>query len=383
MPIEKLTAQFVQLAYCPAGKSKIDYYETISGFVLEVRASGSKTLGIRYRDAHGRQRQYKIGNAADISFEKAKREAQKIRSRVTVGENPSEERQLTRQVPTVEQLAARYLEHARSRKRSHDIDERYLRVHVVPKFGKLRITEVTQADVVAWLDHKVRVEGYAQATLNRLQVIFSLMYKLAKRWNVPGADHNPLAGLNLPNPNNERSRFLSSAEVQRLKAAVEASPNTQLKHIVALLLLTGARKREVLDCRWCDFDLERRTWTVPLAKSGKARRIPLSNAAVSELRALPRWNGCPFVCPNPATLRPYTSIFNAWDTARRQAGLEDVRIHDLRHSAASNMVNSGQSLYVVGQVLGHAQPRTTQRYAHLSQDTLLTAADAGAAAAGW
>lgn len=383
MPKERLTQQFVNLVYCPEGKTRLDIYDTtVTGFVLSVGPT-AKVYSARYRDTLGRQRQYKIGNAADISFEKAKREAQKIRSRVTVGENPCEERQLTRQVPTVAQLAERYLEHARSRKRSHAIDERYLRNHVVPKFGRLRITEVTQADVVAWLDHKASVEGYAQATLNRLQVIFSLMYKLAGRWNVPGADHNPLAGLNLPNPNNERSRFLSPTEVQRIKAAVEASPNTQLKHIVALLLLTGARKRELLDARWADFDLERRTWTVPLAKSGKARRVPLSNAAVCELRALPRWDGCPFVVPNPKTLRPYTSIFNAWDTARRQAGLADVRIHDLRHSAASNMVNSGQSLYVVGQVLGHAQPRTTQRYAHLSQDTLLSAADAGAEAAGW
>jgi integrase len=302
---------------------------------------------------------------------------------VTVGENPCEERQLTRQVPTVAQLADRYLEHARSRKRSHEIDDRYLRNHVVPKFGKLRITEVTQSDIVAWLDHKVKVDGYAQATANRLQVICSLMWKLANRWNVPGSDRNPLAGLSLPNPNNERDRFLTPAEVLRLRAAVESSPNTQLKHIVAILLLSGCRKRELLDARWSEFDLDRRTWTVPMAKGGKARRIPLSTAAVQELRALPRWDGCPFVVPNPKTLRPYTSIFNAWDTARREAGLADVRIHDLRHSAASNMVNSGQSLYVVGQVLGHAQPRTTQRYAHLSQDTLLTAADAGAAAAGW
>jgi integrase len=171
--------------------------------------------------------------------------------------------------------------------------------------------------------------------------------------------------------------------VQRIKAAVEASPNTQLKHIVALLLLTGARKRELLDARWEDINLERQTWTVPMSKSGKARRVPLSSVVVFELRALPRWEGCPFVVPNPKTLKPYTSIFSAWDTARREAGLSDVRIHDLRHSAASNMVNSGQSLYVVGQVLGHAQPRTTQRYAHLAQDTLLVAVDAGAAVASW
>ena len=384
MPIQKLDAVFVKLAYCPEGKNKIDYYDpTVAGFVLTVRPNGSKSYSLRYRDAHGRQRQYLIGNAADLSFDKAKREAQRVRSRVTVGENPCEERKAKRAVPTVAQLSERYLEHARSRKRSHDIDERYLRNHILPRFGKLRITDVTQADVVAWLDGKVKEHGYAQATVNRLQVIFSLMYKLAKRWQVPGAEHNPLAGLGLPNPNNERERFLTPEEVQRLKAAVEASPNTQLKHIVALLLLTGARKRELLDARWEHIDLERRTWTVPMSKSGKARRVPLSAAAVDELRAMPRWAGCPFVVPNPKTLKPYTSIFNAWDTARRQARLPDVRVHDLRHSCASNLVCSGQSLYVVSRVLGHAQMKTSQRYAHLSQDALVAAVDAGAAVANW
>ena len=384
MPIQKLDAMFVKLAYCPEGRNKIDYYDpTVAGFVLTVRSNGSKSYSLRYRDSHGRQRQYLIGNVADLTFEKAKREAQRVRSRVTVGENPCEERKAKRAVPTVAQLSERYLEHARSRKRSHDIDERYLRNHILPRFGKLRITDVTQADAVAWLDGKVKEQGYAQATVNRLQVIFSLMYKLAKRWQVPGAEHNPLAGLSLPNPNNERERFLSPEEVQRLKAAVERSPNIMLKHIVALLLLTGARKRELLDARWEHVDLERRTWTIPMSKSGKARRVPLSAAAVDELRAMPRWAGCPFAVPNPKTLKPYTSIFNAWDTARREAGLPDVRVHDLRHSFASNLVCSGQSLYVVSRVLGHAQMKTSQRYAHLSQDTLVAAVDAGAAVANW
>jgi integrase len=384
MPIQKLDAMFVKLAYCPEGKSKIDYYDpTVAGFVLEVRASGSKSYGLRYRDANGRQRQYLVGNAADLSFDKAKREAQRVRSRVTVGEYPCEERKAKRAIPTVALLAERYLEHARSRKRSHDIDERYMRNHIVPRFGKLRITDVTQADVVAWLDAKVKEQGYAQATVNRLQVIFCLMYKLAKRWQVPGSEHNPLTGLSLPNPNNERERFLTQEEVQRLKTAVEASANTQLKHIVALLLLTGARKRELLEARWEHIDLERRTWTIPMSKSGKARRVPLSAAAVDELGAMPRWPGCPYVVPNPKTKKPYTSIFNAWDTARRLAGLPDVRVHDLRHSCASNLVNSGQSLYVVSRVLGHAQARTSERYAHLAQDTLVAAVDAGAAVANW
>jgi integrase len=122
---------------------------------------------------------------------------------------------------------------------------------------------------------------------------------------------------------------------------------------------------------------------VPTTKAGKPRSVPLSNDALKIIGQLPRWDGCPYLLPNPSTMKPFISVFNAWDTARRRAGLADVRIHDLRHSAASNMANSGQSIYTVGQVLGHSQTRTTQRYAHLSNDTLVAAANAGAAVAGW
>lgn len=149
------------------------------------------------------------------------------------------------------------------------------------------------------------------------------------------------------------------------------------------MLLTGTRKRELLDAKWDQFDLPRRAWRVPTTKAGKPRSVPLSEDAIKIIDDLPRWKDCPYLIPNPATKKPYTSVFHAWDKARKQAGLGDVRMHDLRHSAASNMANSGQSLYTVGKVLGHSQPRTTQRYAHLSNETLVAAANAGAAVAGW
>lgn len=384
MPKEKLTQQFVNLVYCPEGKTRVDFYdESIVGFVLEVRASGGKTYGLRYRDSHGRQRQFRIGNVGSITLDKARREAQKVLSRVTVGENPSEERGIKRTVLTIEQLSQRYLEHVRSYKRSPEIDERYLKNHILPRFGRMRLDEVTQAEVVAWLAAKVEYEGYAAATVNRLQVIFSYMYKLADRWGVPGAERNPLKGVPLRNPNDGRERYLTPVETQRLRAAVEASDNKMLRYIVALLLFTGCRKREVLDLRWADVDIERRVLRVALSKSGRARHVPLSGAAVAVLQQIPRWEGCPFVVPNPRSLKPYTSFFNAWDTARRLAGLKDVRVHDLRHSAASNMVNAGQSLFAVQKVLGHRQARTTQIYAHLAQETLIAAADAGAEVSGW
>jgi len=175
---------------------------------------------------------------------------------------------------------------------------------------------------------------------------------------------------------------LTTEETQRLLAELDKSRNTQLKYIVPLLLLLGCRKRELLDSRWEDIDLDRRTWRIPMSKSGKARHVPLSKAAIEILYQLPRWEGCPYVVPNPDTKLPFVQIQRAWDSARKAAGLPDVRMHDLRHSMASNMVNSGRSIYEVATVLGHSQLKTSQRYAHLSQETLLAAVDAAAAATG-
>lgn len=147
-----------------------------------------------------------------------------------------------------------------------------------------------------------------------------------------------------------------------------------LRYIIAGLLLTGARKRELLDAKWKDFDLEKRIWTVQFNKSGKPRYIPLSDGMLTLLSEIPRFEYCEWVFPNPATLKPYVHFFRSWDTARKRAGLPDLRIHDLRHTFASFLINSKRSLYEVQRILGHAESKTTQRYAHLSQDSLLEAA---------
>lgn len=302
-----------------------------------------------------------------------------------MGDNPAEERFQVRRIPTIAELAERYVEYGRTYKRSADIDERYLRLHLLPRFGKMHLDELKQTEVLEWLESKVRIDGYAQATVNRWHVILSHMYRLAKRWELPGSDRNPLEGIPQKACENQIERFLTSEETRRLQSAVEASPNTQLKYIVALLLLTGCRKRELLDAKWEEFQIERQMWRIPMhrAKTSKTRHVPLPKAAFEVLERLPRWEGCPYVIPNPATLEPYHSVFHAWDKVRKEAGLPDVRMHDLRHSAASNLVNSGQSLYVVGTILGHAQTKTTQPYAHLANDTLLAAANADHMGTDW
>lgn len=382
MPTLTLDANVVRTATCPADKSRVDFYDTaIPGFVLEVRASGGKTYYLRYRDAHTKQRQQKVGDAKSLSFEQARSAAQTLRARVVLGESPAEQKAAKRSVPTVAQLSVRYLSYVKTYKRSWDADERHLRNHLLPKFGKKHLDEIEPGEVVTWL-HALRAKGYAPASVNRLLIIFRYMLNLARRWGVPGAEKNPLSGVALLEANNARERYLSPEETQKLRWALTGSDNPQLAHIVALLLLLGCRKRELLDAQWSDFDLDRRSWRIPMSKSGKARHVPLSEGTLAVLAQLPRWKDCPYVVPNPKSKKPYVTVFHSWDTARKQAGLPDVRMHDLRHSFASYLVNAGRSLYEVQKILGHAQLKTTQRYAHLSQETLLEAASAAADAVG-
>ena len=240
------------------------------------------------------------------------------------------------------------------------------------------MTDIDSRAVAQWLADK-RDAGLAPASVEKLRVIFGRSFVLGVGWNVQGADKNPTRGLPRKPLNNARERFLSAQEAARLRTAVAESKNTQLQHIVGLLLFTGARLRELLDARWEHVDVERRTWLIPTSKTGKPRHVPLSNAALAIVAALPRYKDCPWLVPNPDTLKPFVSIKHGWQQAIRLAKLPGLRIHDLRHSAASFMVNSGVDLFAVGKVLGHASYQSTQRYSHLANATLLAAVEAGAA----
>lgn len=380
MPKVVLDAAFVRSAKCPEGKNRIDFFDTnITGFVLEVRSTEGKTYYLRYRDAYNRQRQHKIGDAKSISFDKAKSAAERLRSRVVLGEDPAEEKKLKRSIPTIAELYRDiYLPHLQSYRRNMQSDYSFHQTHMLPRFGSKFLDELTQQDVIDAQQSMLKA-GYAAGTANKFVVQVRYMYNIAKKRGIPGSDNNPAAGVR-QYPVHGRERFLNQAEIERLYAAVKKSTCRQLKHIVPLLLMLGCRKAELLGAKWEHIDLERRTWRIPLSKSGKARHVPLSNAAVAFMKELPRWSGCPYLVPNPRTLLPYTDIHEPWHTACRRAGLKDVRIHDLRHTFASNLVNSGHSLFVVSRALGHSTTRMSERYAHLSDETLLAAADAAAGA---
>lgn len=256
-----------------------------------------------------------------------------------------------------------------------------LKNHLLPRFGKRYMDEITRQDIVKMHADR-KASGAAAGSANRLLIMMRYIFNLALKWEVPGIKANPCKGVPLMEENNKMERYLSVEEAQRLYEAVCKSENTMLKFIVPMLILTGARKREVLDARWEDFDLGRKAWRIPISKSGKARHVPLSDGALALLATMPRTMDCKWAFANPKTRKPYVSIFAAWNTARKNAGLADVRLHDLRHSFASLLINSGRTLYEVQHILGHTQVKTTQRYAHLSQDTLLAAANSATTALG-
>ena len=383
MPKAMISIKFLSSALCPAGKARIDYFdEEIPGFLVEVRATGGKTFYLRYRDQRGRQKQFKIGNADVIPVANARKQAQKLLVDIALGEDPLGKRETLRRIPTFgEFVADRYLPFAKVQKKSWRADDSYLRNHLLPQFGGKPLDLIAKQEIIDW-HHKNRRSHLAVATTNRLLVLLRYIYNLALKWEIPGVLKNPTAGIPMFEVDNRRERYLSPEEVRRLCATASESPNAMMAYIVPMLILTGARKHEVLEAKWCDVDLQRRFWRIPISKAGRARYVPLSGSTIALLNAVPRIDGCPFVFPNPETRQPYALSYGAWKTVRRRAGMAEVRMHDLRHTFASLLVNSGRSLYEVQQILGHQNIRMTQRYAHLSQETLLTAADAAADAAG-
>jgi len=380
MPKVLLNRKFVDNAGCTGGHT--NFFDTrLNGFLLEVRRSGGKTFYVRYRDGHARIRQYKVGNAQYLEVDEARERARELLARVTLGQDPADERNTLRQVPTFSKFVTeRYLPFAKSYKRSWQLDESLLRNHLLPRLGHLHLDQISKNDIVAiHLDR--RASGAAPGSANRLVILVRYIFNLAMKWEVPGVTNNPTKTVPLFEENS-RERYLSQEEAQRLNTALLASTNPMLRYIVPMLLLSGARKREVLDARWEDIDEARRVWRIPKTKAGKPRHVPLSEGMIRLLHTVPRFAGCPFVVPNPKTRRPFTSIFHPWHAARKAAGIPEMRIHDLRHSFASFAINSGRSLYEVQKILGHTQVRTTQRYAHLSQEMLVEAANAAADAVG-
>ena len=370
---------FVGGIVCPSNRSHIEVFDPeLKGFYCDLLRSGRKSYRLRYR-FNGKLRVVTLGDAAHMSAEQARTHALKVLSEVRQGVDPSLKGEAPHMLGlTVEEFFnQKYLPYVKSYKRSWSTDECMIRLHIIPRLGSLRMTSMSERDVAALIEH-MKVKKYELGTCNRALVLLRYGYALGIRWREFGPECNPMHKYKNLIDDNKIENYLTHKQMQSLLMEVSKSENEMLQWIVLFLLYTGARKREVLDAKWADIDLEQRSWRIPKTKSGKVRHVPLSEGALEVIAKVKEKYGIhafTFIFPNLDTGLPFINIFYSWNAARCRAGLDYLRIHDLRHSFASFLVNAGRSLYEVQELLGHADSRTTTRYAHLSRERLQEAVE--------
>jgi len=371
----RITAAVVRSAQCPPGRAKLDLFDLgQSGFMLEVRRSAGKTFYQRYRDHSGRERQFKIGPAETLSLPQARKKARTVLSKAILGDDPSNRNTPARQPPYFEDfVAGHYVPNVKSFKRSWRTDESLLRMHALPVIGRLRLDQIDTAAIAA-IVLRMQEAGYSRSTINRVLAIVRRAFNLARKWRIPGARNNPVSGLTV-GPDVLRTRYLTANETQRLIQCIREDSNRVAADAILLLLLTGARRNEISQAKWEYVNWDRKTLLVPLSKTGRPRSIVLNDSALAVLKSIKALPDNPYVFPSPITGRPCPSLFFPWDRIRRRADLPTLRLHDLRHSFASFLVNRGVSLYIVQQLLGHLNFRTTQRYSHVMPQVLASAAN--------
>lgn len=354
----------------PEGKGKLRIFdERQTGFLMEIRPSGSVTFYMRYRDPRGRQREIKLGRHGDVTLDQARKQAQHIKAEASLGRDPAAVRDRLRAVLTFSEFIEKhYLPFAKDRLRSYRDHESFYRLRLKELWGRRRMDEIKALHVTE-LQDRLRREGLTNATVNRYVAFVRRVFNVALRWEVYEGK-NPARHVEMRREEH-RERYLNEAEIRALFRSLDVELNRTAASLIALLAATGARRGEAMNARWEHIDFDRRLWVVPVSKSGKRRHIHLSEAAVSILRRIPRVEGNPWLFPSENPEKPICCITKPWTRIKERAGLPpDLRIHDLRHTYASLLVSKGRSLYEVGQLLGHSQVTMTARYAHLAPASL-------------
>ena len=388
----------------------------VRGFGVRVYPSGVKTFVLQYRNAAGRTRKIALGRYGIVTVERAREKATKLLGAILDGRDPSQDKRENRNALTVGELADLYLsegsvEKPNKKLSSWETDRSIIDRHIKPLLGTRLARGLTPLDVARFqsevaagktaTDEKTGPRGRAIVTggmgvaSRALSVLSAMMNFGQGRGIVTG---NPTKGVE-PFRGRKKERFLTDTEVAILgQALIEMECDGLLPWVasaaIKLLLLTGARRGEILALRWEEVDLDRGCLRLKDSKTG-AKVIRLATAALSLLRTLPRSSG--WVLPAAKGSGHYVGLPKHWDAVRARANaiavsraeregrslkgvpsFDGVRLHDLRHSFASFAVQSGGPLFLVGKVLGHKQARTTERYAHTSDEPLLATAELAA-----
>jgi integrase len=376
----RLTDTIVRGLPAPARGNRIIYDTEIKGFGVRITTAGARSFVLNYRIG-GRERRHTIGQFPAWKVQPARKEAASLRREIDRGHDPLAERIESRTAPTVAEFADRYLiEHAEVKKkpRSTEEDRRNIRLHIKLEIGKLKVAAVAREDVA-------RLHGAMRNTpigANRVLALLSKMFALAETWGMRPRNTNPCRGIDRY-PEQSRERLVKPEELARLGDALAAHKGYWAgPAAIRLMALTGMRKSEVLALRWADIDAEHGCIRLPDSKTG-SKTVPLGAPALSLLADLPRIESNPYVLPAArpriselsAEPRHFVQVQTTWEAVTGKARIADLRLHDLRHCFASMGAMGGDSLFILGKLLGHADSATTQRYAHLATNPLRAVAD--------
>ena len=374
----RLTDIIVKRLPAPSRGNKVTYDDAVKGFGIRVTQAGARAFVLNYRrKADGRERRITIGSHPDWGTAAARDEAKRLKREVDGGADPVGELEVSRGAPTVTDLCTRFLEDhlPRVRPATQRDYHQQVSVDILPALGRMKVAAVSHADVDA-LHRKISARAPTHA--NRVLACLSKMFSLSVRWG--WRSDNPCRGVER-NQESKRHRYLTGAELGRLTKALAELRDQGAANAVRLLLLTGARRGELLAAKWADFDLDAGIWTKPASttKQRTLHRVPLSAAACRLLTEM-RERDDDVEWLFPARRTPHRlDIDDAWGVLRKTANIPDVRLHDLRHTYASVLASAGLSLPVIGALLGHATPVTTHRYAHLFDDPLRQATERASA----
>lgn len=348
----------------------------VPGLGVLVLPSGVKTWYLRYDLPSGKERQHKIGRADVIAPELAREQAHVILGAAAKGEDLTTARQQLRNSPTMrefQELLERrhYPTLARGTQANYEV---IWRLHVLPFMGALRVPEVTPAHIADLLAHK-RATGSTEFNITKVRMMLSAAFNQAELWGLRPQHTNPCRLVKV-RQDKARRRYLRPAEIVRLGQALDQWVNTPQRWLFAclvrLLLFTGARLREIMECRWEWVELEAGVIAIPPehhktgGRTGEHRTIHLPPEAIDLLLQLRRFSGSPWVIPGQDPTKPFNGYRRLWLQVLEVAQIKNLRVHDLRHSFASYAISyGGLNLPAVGQLLGHTSAATTNRYAHL------------------
>jgi integrase len=385
---ERLTDKMVRALEPPPatngrGNNRITYDDSVPGFGARVTSAGAVSFVLNYRrKADGLERRFTIGTFPAWSVTAAREEAKRLKRGIDGGGDPVGKFKTEREAPTVAVLCARFeAEHLpRLRPSTAQMYRGLIKNEVVPALGRMKVAAVEFKDIDRL---HLNLSRRAPYLANRLLALLSKMFALSVLWNL--RSNSPVRGVQR-NQEIKRKRYLTSDELARLTRALAEHRNGEAADALRLILLTGARKSEVLSATWSQLDFGAGTWTKPGAttKQKTDHCVPLSAPARLLLTQIRERNAsAKFVFPGPGPTGHRTNLKRDWTQICKAAGIVGLRVHDLRHSYAAQLASAGIGLHVIGGLLGHSQPETTNRYAHLFDSALREATErVGAVIAG-